>query len=286
MTGPRLLVRSDAPASVSTALARGIEFATEALDASSAHVTFPSRREAEMLQQEGWLLRTGMQYHWPNMGYTNFADFEAALLQKRRKAVRQERKRAREGLVIRRLRGSEITARHWDAFNEFYIDTVDRKWGEAYLNRVFFDLLGENLGDAVMLVVAEVEEPGGGGEIVAGALNLVGSRAVFGRNWGCRGDWPCLHFELCYYAAIEEAIERGLERVEAGAQGEHKMQRGYLPTLTYSAHHIRAPQFRTAVSDFLDRERVELERVALELSKEASPYKDGGLIENGVRTVS
>ena len=197
-----------------------------------------------------------------------------------------------------------------DAFYEFYIDTAERKWGTPYLNREFFDLLGDSLADSCMLVMAETQEPGGGGTIVAGALNLVGSNAIYGRNWGCRGDWPCLHFEICYYQAIEEAIGCGLHRVEAGAQGEHKLQRGYLPTLTYSSHYVRCvscharhslprtdspsagapsrsdPQFRRAVGDFLERERAEMEQAAVMLSAEANPYKDGDRwLANGVRSV-
>ena len=281
--GPRLLVHDQAPPGTSGVLAGGLKALAEAVDASSVHVTFPSRREADLLASDSeWLVRSGLQYHWPNQDYRSFADFEAALVQKKRKAVRQERKRAAEGLRISRLRGGDLKPRHWDAFYQFYTDTAERKWGSAYLTREFFDLLGEGLADSCMLVMAETEEPGGGGTIVAGALNLVGGDAIFGRNWGCRGEWPCLHFEVCYYQAIEEAIACRLQRVEAGAQGEHKLQRGYLPTLTYSTHYVRDPQFRRAVGDFLQREQAEMERAALMLSEEANPYKD---LAAGIRSV-
>ena len=196
--------------------------------------------------------------------------------------MRQERKRAGEGLVFRRLRGSDITPRHWDAFYSFYCDTAERKWGTAYLTRDFFAMLGSAVGDSAMLIVAEEAEPGGGGEIVAGALNLVGSQALFGRNWGCRVERPFLHMEVCYYQAIEEAIQSKLSRVEAGAQGEHKLQRGYLPTTTYSAHYICSEGFRAAIADFLGRERLEVDRMVRELSLEASPYKVPPLVASDV----
>ena len=207
-----------------------------------------------------------------NRGYSTWAEFEASLLQKRRKNVRQERKKAQEGLRIRRLRGSEVTPEMWDTFYEFYCDTVDRKWGQAYLTREFFALLGERVGDDVLLVVAELDEPGGGA-VVAAALNLCGSEAIFGRNWGCRGNFPLLHYELCFYQALEEAIDTRLLRVEAGAQGEHKISRGYLPTATFSAHYIRAAPFRSAIAEFVSREDAELTRVAAEMYAQDSPYK-------------
>jgi predicted N-acyltransferase len=275
VTGPRLLVRPGAPADTGANLAHGVAAVADTLGVSSAHVTFPTAAEAELLVQQGWMMRTGLQYHWTNRGYETFADFEAALTQKRRKVVRQERKKAREGLVLRRLRGADITAKHWDAFYAFYCDTAEKKWGQAYLTREFFAGLGDAVGDAVMLMVAEEAEPGGGGEIVAGALNLVGSHALFGRNWGCRGERPFLHMELCYYQAIEEAIAMKLSRVEAGAQGEHKMQRGYLPTTTYSAHYIRSPEFCVPIADFLRREALQMAEVAEEL-RATSPYKADG----------
>jgi len=310
VTGPRLLCAADAPAGTFAALAEGLKETVEKLGLSSAHVTFLPREEAAQLQAQGWCIRAGMQYHWLNRGYTSFADFEAALVQKRRKAVRQERRKAREGMRIRRLRGGEVTPAMWDAFYGFYTDTVDRKWGTAYLTRDFFQLLGETAGDSVLLVVAEEEEPAGGGGIVAGALNLVGGDALYGRNWGARGAFQLLRapircvsllpppslcgsdFELCYYQAIEEAIACGLARVEAGAQGEHKLSRGYLrartmrqldarashscapATATFSAHHIGLPPFRTAISDFVALEKAELTSVAEAMHVSENPYRE------------
>jgi predicted N-acyltransferase len=272
VSGPRLLVSPAAPPGTAAALGRGITAVADALQLSSAHVTFPTAADAAQLTGEGWMLRTGLQYHWQNRGYSSFADFEAALVQKRRKVVRQERKKAQEGLRLRRLRGSEITSAHWDAFYDFYVDTADRKYGRAYLTREFFARLGETMGDAVLLVTAEEAEPGGG-PIIAAALNLCGSDALFGRNWGCQGERPFLHMEVCYYQAIEEAIERKLGRVEAGAQGEHKIARGYDATPTYSAHYIRDPGFRASVADFLRRETEQMAEVISEL-RAGSPYKE------------
>jgi uncharacterized protein len=279
VSGPRLLVRAAATSerrdAAALALAGGLSSLTEQLGLSSAHVNFLPADQAEMLRSQGWLVRTGMQYHWRNRGYSTFKDFEAALSQKRRKVVRQERNKAAAGLRIRRLRGAELTPAVWDAFYGFYTDTVDRKWGEAYLTRPFFDLLSEYIGDDVMLVVAELDEPGGGGPIIGAALNLCGSDAIFGRNWGCKGSWPLLHYEACYYQAIEEAIERGLGRVEAGAQGgETKLSRGYQPTATYSAHYISAPPFRNAIADFVLREDAQLDMMARALHERENPYKD------------
>ena len=180
-----------------------------------------------------------------------FDDFLGALSSRKRKVLRRERRDANAaGLTFRALNGADITEAHWDAFYRFYRSTVDRKWGSAYLSRSFFSLLGERLGERVVLMMAE-----NAGKPVAGALNLAGSEALYGRNWGCRGDWPFLHFELCYYRAIDWAIEHGLQRVEAGAQGRHKIQRGYLPKPTYSAHWIAHSGLRRAISNFLEDER-------------------------------
>ena len=231
VTGPRLLVRADAPAGLATTLAHGMAAVSDAMDVSSVHVTFPTRAEADLLVQDGWLMRTGLQYHWRNRGYSSFADFEAALTQKRRKTVRQERKKAQEGLVLRRLRGDDIKPHHWDAFYDFYCDTADKKWGTACacrlrvlsvrialadvacadLTREFFDLLGSAVGDSVMLMVAEEAEPGGG-DIIAGALNLRGSEALFGRNWGCRVERPFLHMELWHAISDIAAVVHVLTR--------------------------------------------------------------------------
>ncbi len=271
--GPRLLVRPDAgyPAPVLTAaLAGALRQACGELSLSSVHVTFCNEDEWEALGAQGWLQRIGMQFHWENAGYASFDDFLGALSSRKRKGLRRERRDANAaGLEFRTLQGHEITGRHWKAFHRFYLSTVDRKWGSAYLTERFFSLLSERLGDKVVLMLAEQD-----GRPVAGALNLLGSDALYGRNWGCIGDWPFLHFELCYYRAIDFAIERGLKRVEAGAQGEHKIQRGYLPRATYSAHWIEHPGLRAAVSDYLDQERpARLEE--MQALSTLSPYRRG-----------
>ena len=272
--GPRLLVAPCAEReAIRQALVGGLVELAEAEPVSSLHITFPDEADAGALEAGGLMLRTGLQYHWSNRGYGTFDDFLADLSSRKRKAIRKERREVAEsGVTLRVLTGSAIEPRHWDAFFDFYISTSDRKWGSPYLTRGFFDALGERLADKVALVVAEA-----GGRLVAGALNLIGRDALYGRNWGCAGDFKFLHFEACYYQAIEFAIERGLARVEAGAQGEHKIQRGYLPVATYSAHWIRDPAFAAAVGDFLRRERaaVEQERRAL---CTLSPFRqvDGG----------
>jgi len=249
--GPRLLVH---PASGlrADALAQGLAQACGQLDLSSVHVTFCAEYEWSALGEAGWLQRIGMQFHWSNAGYASFDDFLDALSSRKRKQIKRERRDAEaSGFVLKTLRGHEITPRHWTAFHRFYRATTDKKWGRsAYLTRQFWPLLGEVLGDRVVLMVAEQD-----GEPVAGALNLLGDEALYGRNWGAVVDAPFLHFELCYYRAIDFAIEHGLPRVEAGAQGEHKIQRGYMPVPTYSAHWIAHPGLRRAVADFLKRER-------------------------------
>ncbi|HTU53512.1 MAG TPA: GNAT family N-acetyltransferase [Acetobacteraceae bacterium] len=265
--GPRLLIRRDAgvPASL---MADALEQACRQLSLSSVHVTFCTEGESEALGVAGWLRRVGMQFHWHNENYGSFEDFLAALSSRKRKVIRRERRDAAEGLTIRALRGAAIEPRHWRAFYGFYTSTVDRKWGSAYLTERFFPLLGERLGEKVVLMIAEK-----GGKPVAGALNLMGAEALYGRNWGCRGDWPFLHFELCYYQAIEFAIAHGLKRVEAGAQGQHKIQRGYLPERTFSAHWIAHPGLRRAVADFLCHEQAEIEDTMDQLS-ERSPFRE------------
>ncbi|HEX2944211.1 MAG TPA: GNAT family N-acetyltransferase, partial [Rhodopila sp.] len=227
--GPRLLRRKDSGVPVA-ALADALRQACKVHDLSSVHVTFCTQEEWQELGNVGWLQRIGMQFHWENQGYGSFDDFLGALSSRKRKVLRRERRDANAaGLTFHALSGADITESHWDAFYRFYQSTVDRKWGSAYLTRAFFSLLGQRLGDKVVLMYAEQD-----GKPVAGALNLAGSEALYGRNWGCRGEWPFLHFELCYYRAIDWAIEHGLKRVEAGAQGRHKIQRGYMPKHTYS----------------------------------------------------
>lgn len=245
--GPRLLLRDDAAA---PALIAALEAVTDRHDLSSAHATFVAPDQLSAFEAAGWLVRQGTQYHWKNRGYDNFDGFLDALASRKRKAIRKERAAAVAGLTIRHLTGGAIGAREWDAFWRFYQDTGSRKWGRPYLTRAFFPLLGEALGDRVLLILAERD-----GVPIAGALNLIGADALYGRYWGCTEDVPFLHFELCYYQAIDAAIARGLSTVEAGAQGEHKLARGYEPVPTWSAHYIPNAGFRRAVADFLARER-------------------------------
>jgi predicted N-acyltransferase len=270
--GPRLLVRpGDDTSTVRAALAEGLAEVTRRMGVSSLHVTFCEKEEATLLEAAGFLLREGTQFHWHNRGFATFDDFLATLASRKRKQLRKERRDAlAPGITVECLSGGELTPQAWDAFFDFYIGTSDRKWGSPYLNRAFFDLLGRRLGDKVALVMAAKD-----GQWIAGALNLRGEDALYGRNWGCHGDWPLLHFECCYYQAIDYAIRHGLARVEAGAQGPHKIQRGSLPVATWSAHWIADPRLRTAIADYLKRERV-----AVRLEREAlmahSPYRQDG----------
>jgi hypothetical protein len=265
--GPRLLLRDGAAA---PALIAGLEAVVEAHGLSSAHATFVSPDQVPLFEEAGWLIREGVQFHWANDGYSSFDDFLGALASRKRKGIRKERAAAVEGLTVRHLSGAELTEAHWDRFWRFYQDTGTRKWGRPYLTRRFFSLLGERMADRTLLMLAERD-----GRAIAGALNLIGADTLYGRYWGCTEDVPFLHFELCYYQAIDAAIARGLKFVEAGAQGEHKLARGYAPVPTYSAHHIPDPNFRTAIADFLRRERagVAAERDYLEAF---TPFKRCG----------
>jgi uncharacterized protein len=246
-SGPRVLTRE--PALAPHLLRFAGRFA-EANALSSIHATFVEQDQVALFEAAGWLIRHDIQFHWENRGYASFDDFLADLASRKRRAIRKERAAAQEGVAIRRLSGADIRPEHWDAFWLFYQDTGSRKWGSPYLTRAAFDLLGERMGDRIVLVMAfDDRRP------VAGALNFVGADALYGRYWGCVEDRRFLHFELCYYQAIDEAIERGLSRVEAGAQGQHKIARGYAPVRTTSAHWIADPGFRAAVADFLERER-------------------------------
>ena len=269
--GPRLLVHPDSGLRAEV-LAQGLVQVCQQLNLSSVHATFCTEDEWTALGEAGWLQRIGVQFHWANDGYASFDDFLGALSSRKRKQIRRERRdAASSGYVIRTLRGHEITTRHWAAFHRFYRATTDKKWGRsAYLTSRFWPLLGERLGDRVVLMIAEKD-----GEPVAGALNLLGDEALYGRNWGAVVDAPFLHFELCYYRAIDFAIEHGLTRVEAGAQGEHQIQRGYLPVPTYSAHWIAHPGLRRAVAEFLSRERPAMLR-EMEALSTLSPFKGGG----------
>ena len=264
--GPRLLTDDD---DVAAALIAGAQTLVQQSGLSSAHATFIDERDRARFETAGWLLRSGTQFHWANQGYRCFDDFLAALSSRKRKAIRKERATAQAGLEIVRLTGAEITAAHWDAFWYFYQDTGSRKWGRPYLTRDFFSLIGASMPERLMLVLALRD-----GHPIAGALNLIGGDALYGRYWGAREDVPCLHFEICYYQAIEAAIERGLSSVEAGAQGEHKLARGYVPVTTWSAHYIADPGFRDAIADFLVRERRAVER-EVEFLGEMAPFKKG-----------
>ena len=265
--GPRLLRRPDTNVP-HAALANALEQACQSLGVSSVHITFCTQEEWAGLGDAGWLKRIGMQFHWENEAYADFEGFLGALSSRKRKVLRRERRDANAaGLTFHALSGSDIAERHWDAFYSFYQSTVDRKWGSAYLTRRFFSMLSERLGHKVVLMYAE-----NAGKPVAGALNLAGSEALYGRNWGCRGDWPFLHFELCYYRAIDWAIAHGLKRVEAGAQGRHKIQRGYLPKHTYSAHWLAHKGLHRAVANFLIEERAGIEAEMAALAEE-SPFR-------------
>jgi hypothetical protein len=267
--GPRLLRRPGTGVSIGV-LADALEQACQAHDLSSVHVTFCQEDEWHGLGEAGWLRRMGMQFHWENEGYTSFDDFLGALSSRKRKVLRRERRDANAaGLTFHALSGDALTESHWDAFYRFYTSTVDRKWGGAYLTRRFFSLLSERLADKVVLMLAVQ-----GNKPVAGALNIAGADALYGRNWGCRGEFPFLHFELCYYRAIDWAIAHGLRRVEAGAQGRHKIQRGYLPRPTYSAHWIAHTGLRRAVANFLQEERPQV-RAEMEALAEQSPFRKG-----------
>ena len=272
VAGPRLLVRpgEDAPRMRSLLTAGLIELARQH-GVSSLHVTFCEEDEWRGLGAAGLLQRMGQQFHWFNRGYETFEDFLAALSSRKRKAIRKERREANDGgVVIETLTGDALEERHMDAFYRFYLDTVERKWAHAYLTAEFFQLLRERMADKVVLVMAS-----GGGGFVGGALNLLGGDTLYGRNWGCAERFRMLYFEACFYRAIDFAIARGLARVEAGAQGPHKIQRGYLPSPTYSAHWVREPRFRDAVENFLGQERG-MVRHEMDALAERGPYRKAG----------
>lgn len=253
--GPRLLVPSgpDREEREQTLAAAAITLA-QRLSVSSLHITFPTEEEWRRLPELGFLQRTDQQFHWHNEGYSSFDDFLASLASRKRKTVRKERAQAlAPDITIEHLTGADISEEHWDAFFDFYLDTGSRKWGRPYLNRRFFSLLGEAMADKCLLVMAKRR-----GRYVAGALNLIGGDCLYGRYWGAVEHHPCLHFEICYYQAIAYAIAHGLSRVEAGAQGEHKLARGYMPVPTYSLHWIADPNFRRAVARYLEEERREM----------------------------
>ncbi|MGE3147313.1 MAG: GNAT family N-acetyltransferase, partial [Pseudorhodoplanes sp.] len=265
--GPRLLPHRNEP-SLRTTLAAGLRAATEQLGVSSAHVTFADDADIDALDAAGFLIRHDQQFHFHNEGFASYDDFLATLASRKRKALKKERREAlAPGIAIEWLTGKDITEDAWDAFFAFYMDTGGRKWGRPYLNRLFFSLVGERMADDILLVMAKRE-----GRCIAGALNFIGADRLFGRNWGCIEEHPFLHFEVCYHQAIDFAIDRGLKVVEAGAQGEHKLARGYQPVTTRSAHHLVNPGFRRAVEDYLKRERREVAKMG-EYLAEHTPFK-------------
>lgn len=264
--GRRLLLRDQ---SLAPALIAAAEAVVERHALSSAHATFIAAEEVEMFERAGWLIRADLQFHWHNDGYRDFEGFLAALSSRKRKAIRKEREAALDGLEVEHLSGARISESHWDSFWLFYQDTGSRKWGRPYLSRRFFSLLGERMAERVLLILATRD-----GRPIAGALNLIGDDALYGRYWGALEEVPHLHFEICYYQAIEAAISRGLARVEAGAQGPHKLSRGYRPVPTWSAHHIADPRLRDAVAAYLDSERPAVLR-EIEALSEMTPFRKG-----------
>jgi predicted N-acyltransferase len=272
VTGPRFLAHPDADAAaLRQALLQGAIALTERLGVSSLHVNFPTEGDWTAMGEAGLLQRQDMQYVWRNDGYATFDDFLAALSANRRKTIRRERREARAGLDIRVLSGADITEAHWDAFFAFYMDTGERKWGRPYLTRDFFSRIGASMADRIALVMAFRD-----GIAIAGALNLIGRDALYGRQWGALEEVPFLHFELCYYQAIDFAIARGLSRVEAGAQGQHKIARGYLPSPVYSAHFIADPALREPVARYLDSERPAVAAEIDAMTAELSPFRKTG----------
>lgn len=268
-TGPRLLHDSALDGEpIRHALAEGLKTLNERLGSSSVHVTFAEMQDIDALEASGYLHRTDQQFHFHNDGYGSYEDFLATLASRKRKALRRERREALDnGITCEWLTGRDLTESVWDDFYAFYVDTGSRKWGRPYLNRKFFSLIGERMADDILLVIARRE-----GRAIAGAINFIGSERLYGRNWGCIEDHPFLHFEICYHQAIDYAIAHRLKVVEAGAQGEHKLARGYMPVTTHSAHYIAHPGLRNAVADYLERERRDVEAIGSYL-EERSPFR-------------
>jgi uncharacterized protein len=274
-TGPRLLVRSGPQSDeMRRVLAAGLVDLCRIDDASGVHVTFATEPEYRFLGELGFLQRMDQQFHWENNGYGHFDDFLAALAARKRKTIRRERHDALQNdISVHWLTGSDLTEDIWDHFFAFYMDTGSRKWGRPYLTRPFFSLVGETMRERILLVMAKRA-----GHWIAGAINFIGSNTLFGRHWGAVEHHPFLHFELCYYQAIDYAIAHKLPRVEAGAQGEHKIARGYMPVTTYSAHYIADPALRRAIDDYLKRERAYVTAAGTELAA-AGPYRHDGALE-------
>jgi predicted N-acyltransferase len=274
-TGRRLLVRPGPNAGeIRKALAGGLVELCRIDGASGVHVTFATESEFRFLGELGFLQRTDQQFHWENSGYATFDDFLAALAARKRKTIRRERHDAlANDVTVHWLSGSDLTEDVWDHFFAFYMETGSRKWGRPYLTRPFFSLVGATMGDRIVLVMAKRA-----GRWIAGAINFIGSQTLFGRHWGAIEHHPFLHFELCYYQAIDYAIAHKLARVEAGAQGEHKIARGYMPTTTYSAHYIADPALRRGIADYLKRERAYVAAAGAELAA-TGPYRQDAGIE-------
>lgn len=268
-TGPRLLVARGADAaSVRAALAAGLKTVTQRTGISSAHVTFAGDADMDVLERAGFLVRTDQQFHFRNPGYAGYDDFLSTLVSRKRKALKRERREALSaGISIDWLTGRDLTEAVWDDFFAFYMDTGGRKWGRPYLNRTFYSLVGERMADDILLVMAKRN-----GRYIAGAINFVGGDTLYGRHWGCIEEHSFLHFEVCYHQAIDFAIARGLKVVEAGAQGEHKLARGYEPVTTRSAHWIEHPGLRRAVADYLRQERRQVEQMG-EYLGEHGPFR-------------
>ncbi len=270
VTGRRLLVPPGADEDrVRGALVGAAIQVAKKLGVATMHVTFPTESEWLLMGTAGFLRRTGEQFHWRNQGYETFDDFLATLTSRKRKMIRKERARAfAADITIEAFTGGTLRPEHWDAFYRFYIDTGSRKWGRPYLNREFFEIIHQTMADRIALILCSRD-----GRYIAGALNFIGADTLFGRNWGCIEHHDFLHFEACYYQAIDFAIAHRLEWVEAGAQGPHKIQRGYLPRLTYSAHWIADPNFRTAVADYLDHERDQVDHEIESIERSFTPYR-------------
>jgi hypothetical protein len=265
VTGPRLMARDPASRAL---LAQGLRQLCEQQGASSVHVTFLPEEDWNAIGGSAWLKRTDIQFHWHNKGYARFEDFLSDLSSRKRKNIRKEREAVHAaGIACEWITGRAITEAHWDAFFRFYMDTGSRKWGSPYLTRKFFSLIGQTIADRIALMICRRA-----GRMIAGALNLLGSDALYGRNWGAIEHHPCLHFEACYYQAIEFAIAQKLARVEAGAQGPHKLARGYLPQTTYSLHHFSHPGLAQAVGRYLEQERAAIAAEKDELGN-LSPYR-------------
>jgi uncharacterized protein len=269
-TGRRLLVADFASKGARDALIEALKALRRQSKASSLHVTFPTAEDAARLERAGFLVRLGEQFHFHCNGFSTFDDFLAALASRKRKAIKRERREAvGSEVTIEWVTGSSIRAEHWKAFFAFYMDTGSRKWGRPYLTRAFFERVGAAMADRILLVMAKRN-----GRYIAGAINFIGDDALYGRNWGAIEDRPFLHFEVCYYQAIEFALARGLKRVEAGAQGEHKLARGYRPVITYSAHEFGDARLAKAIDDYLKQERAAVARTIAHYEDHA-PFRRG-----------